>query len=168
MTVDIGTPPQTFLFNPDSGAPDFMVLTSLTGRTYTQPVYNPALSSTSAATPDSSWGTEYGSGQILEGSLETDNVIVGDLEFDGFSFEVATYDNGLGGMTASGIFGLDYSKAGMSTTPQVQTWFGAVAPYLDCKNHSSNSHARANILQLRYSVLISISQPELEPSTLAT
>lgn len=131
MTVDIGNPPQTFLFNPDSGAPDFMILTSLTGRTYSQPVYNPALSSTSAATPGSSWSTTYGSGQTLSGGLETDTVIVGDLEFDGFSFEVATFDNGLGGMTASGIFGLDYSKAGMSTTPQVQTWFGAVVDFLE-------------------------------------
>ena len=134
VTVDIGTPPQTFLFNPDSGAPDLMVLTSLTGRTYSQAVYNPSLSSTSAATSGSSWSTEYGSDQVLSGTLETDVVIVGDLEFEGFSFEVATFDNGVGGMTASGIFGLDHSTAGMSTTPQVQTWFGAVEPYLEGKS----------------------------------
>ncbi|PMD58460.1 uncharacterized protein K444DRAFT_631053 [Hyaloscypha bicolor E] len=53
VAVDIGNPPQTFLFNPDSGAPDFMALTPLTGRTYSQPVHNYALSSTSAATPGS-------------------------------------------------------------------------------------------------------------------
>ncbi|KAL2060843.1 hypothetical protein VTL71DRAFT_8895 [Oculimacula yallundae] len=91
IPIEAGTPPQTILLQPDTGAPDFSLMSTLipVASRGEAPVYDPMKSSTAVQTPGMSWAQGYGDGSIFfTGVVYRDTITVGGLTVTNFEFEV--------------------------------------------------------------------------------
>ncbi|KAL9589642.1 MAG: hypothetical protein Q9203_001565 [Teloschistes exilis] len=124
-TVTIGTPPQTFKLDFDTGSADLWVWsTELPKSTNTSGhnVFDPKKSSSFKKTVGSSWKISYGDGSNASGDVGTDKVDVGGLVIQKQSIELAKtlsaqFSSGVG----DGLLGLAYGSINTVTPKPVAT-----------------------------------------------
>ncbi|KAL8739204.1 MAG: hypothetical protein Q9181_000095 [Wetmoreana brouardii] len=129
-TVTIGTPPQTFKLDLDTGSADLWVSTRLSSPsrlghtlidhqvfstalskplTQGHNVYDPKKSSTFKNTSGATWKISYGDGSTASGIVGTDNVTIGGLTVENQSIELAkTLSTSFASGVGDGLLGLAY------------------------------------------------------------
>ncbi len=123
MTLSIGTPPQTFLFLPDSGSNDFTVQSTLLPPELQSgiPIYDPTKSSTSHFVPGYTYG-EFFNNYNDTGVLYTDVVTIGGVSFSGVP--ICTMNH------ASSASSAQSGDVGLDLTPNLSTTPGSVSAFL--------------------------------------
>ncbi|KAL9603976.1 MAG: hypothetical protein Q9179_002004 [Wetmoreana sp. 5 TL-2023] len=110
-TVTIGTPPQTFKLDFDTGSADLWVFSTALAKSLTQGhnVYDPKKSSTFKDTSGSTWKISYGDGSNASGTVGTDNITIGGLTIEHQSIELAkTLSTSFASGVGDGLLGLAY------------------------------------------------------------
>ncbi|CZT43447.1 uncharacterized protein RSE6_03491 [Rhynchosporium secalis] len=115
IPIQAGTPPQTILVQPDTGTPDFSLMSTLI--------------------PVSSRGVApgYGDGSIFfTGVVFRDTITVGGLTVHNYEFEVCETSKSQVGGAPYSTFGLKIDPAGMPTQPhRIPSFFPTVMAWLD-------------------------------------
>ncbi|KAL8873569.1 MAG: hypothetical protein Q9174_000985 [Haloplaca sp. 1 TL-2023] len=122
-TMTVGTPPQTFKVDFDTGSADLWLFsTELPESVHTQShnVFDPMKSSTFRDCPGSSWKISYGDGSDASGIVGTDNVTIGGLTIEGQSIQLAkTLSPQFASGRGDGLLGLAYGSINTVTPKPV-------------------------------------------------
>ncbi|XMA16741.1 hypothetical protein WAI453_009532 [Rhynchosporium graminicola] len=142
IPIQAGTLPQTILVQPDTGTPDFSLMSTLipVASRGVAPVYDPSKSSTAVQTPGITWAQGYGDGSIFfTGVIFRDIITVGGLTVHNYEFEVCETSKSQVGGAPYGNFGLNIDPAGMPTLPhRIPSFFPTVMAWLDGKVTTRN------------------------------
>jgi len=126
-SVQIGTPPQSFMLDFDTGSSDLWLWsTELSASTQKQgtghSIFNSSKSSTFKNSSGSSWKISYGDSSSASGTVGTDNVSIGDITIKNQAIELAKtmsaqFVQGAG----DGLLGLAWGSINTVTPTPVQT-----------------------------------------------
>ncbi|OLL25244.1 Rhizopuspepsin-1 [Neolecta irregularis DAH-3] len=106
--VEIGTPPQGFLMNFDSGSSDTWVLGPGRGKKNKRHRFIPKKSSTFNATKKK-WAVEYGDGSKSSGYVGFDNLVIGNITIGNQAVQIAKSSSGMDDDALDGLVGLGFS-----------------------------------------------------------
>jgi cathepsin D len=115
-SITIGTPPQTFIVDFDTGSSDLWV-PSIQGSDINHTKYNSGASSTYVAN-GAPFSIGYGDGSGASGFLSQDTVIMGGISVQGQVFAEITAENGMEG-NFDGLLGMGYTSLASSGAPPV-------------------------------------------------
>jgi aspergillopepsin I len=133
--VEIGTPPQHFNLNFDTGSSDLWVYgTSMPAeQMHGQARYNPNSSPSASKLDGEYWFAGYIDGGYVGGDVYMDKATVGGLEVEAqgvqvanLAFEEITQDGEM-----DGILGLAFDKLNFARPNRLRTWFANVVPQLE-------------------------------------
>ncbi|KAI9743903.1 MAG: hypothetical protein M1818_002637 [Claussenomyces sp. TS43310] len=125
--VDIGTPPQKFMLDFDTGSADLWVWsTELSASTKSKgsshSIFNSSKSSTFKNSSGSSWKISYGDGSSASGTVGTDNVTIGGLTIKNQAIELAKQlSTQFAQGTGDGLLGLAFGQINTVSPKPVQT-----------------------------------------------
>jgi len=125
--VDIGTPPQKFMLDFDTGSSDLWVWsTELPASTKSQgtghSIFDPTKSSTFKTLKGSTWKISYGDQSSASGTVGTDNVTIGGLTIKNQAIELAkTMSAQFVQGTGDGLLGLAWGNINTVTPTPVAT-----------------------------------------------
>ncbi|KOS19787.1 Aspartic protease pep1 [Escovopsis weberi] len=132
VPVEIGSPPQKFNLDFDTGSSDLWVMSTETaGSVSGHNIYNTSKSSTAEQLAGASWSITYGDGSGSSGDVYLDTITVGGLSFDKQAIEVAQrVSSSFLAESLDGLLGLAYGSLNkVRPTPQ-KTLFENLAPRL--------------------------------------
>ncbi|CAF1202123.1 unnamed protein product [Didymodactylos carnosus] len=117
-SISIGTPPQSFIIDFDTGSSDLWVPSaSCTGSSCANKnKYNSAQSSTYRAN-GSPFSIRYGDGSYAVGHFDNDTVTFGGLQVKNQVFAEATSEGGFEGSISDGLLGLGYQRISNGEAP---------------------------------------------------
>lgn len=135
IPVSIGTPPQEFNLDLDTGSSDLWVFSTLLSKEEVngQSLYNPNKSTTAAKMVGYTWDCHYGDGSFSSGYIYQDNVTIGGVTVEKQPVEVAktvapqfTQDTAL-----DGLVGLGFWTINTAEPKKQKTFFENAAPNLE-------------------------------------
>ena len=146
--VEIGTPPQSFIFLGDTGSPSLAVSSTLLPKKKQKgSPYNPNKSSTAKKVDGYTYQLCYLSGFCSSGVVYQDVFTAGGLTIDNMYIEVQTNHSGKNPTgIRSGSIGLSFNHRGQSTKPKkVPTWLETVMPRLQSKTPTDLPYVRLSL-----------------------
>ena len=133
--VEIGTPPQHFNLNFDSGSSDLWVYgpEMSADKMHGQAQYSPNSSTSASKLEDEYWFAGYIDGGYVGGDVYKDRAAVGGLAVEAQGVQVAklAFEEITQDAEMDGILGLGFEKLNFARPTRQKTWFANIVPELE-------------------------------------